>query len=78
VTTSGGEREIRAELTEMRAGLAELRLDWAERWSRSNDRLDDISRNLNMLIDMVAAFRAEYNSHGHPHRHGEDGHEEAA
>jgi len=68
--------ELQVMRREVRADLAELRLDWADRWSRTNERLDDISRHLNVLIDMVAAFRAEYNTHYHPHRHGED--EEAA
>jgi hypothetical protein len=65
--------ELQVMRREVRADLAELRLDWADRWSRTNERLDDISRHLSVLIDMVAEFRAEYNAHVHPHRHGEDG-----
>lgn len=70
--------EVRATHAEIRAQLAEMRADWAERALRTSDRLDDISRHLSVLTNMVAAFRAEYNIHHHPHRHGEDGRDEAA
>lgn len=50
--------EIRTVRLEQRAGLAELRANLAE------FRLD-VSTRLTTLFDELAAFRAEYNQHTH-------------
>jgi hypothetical protein len=50
---------------EIRAELAELRADWADRWSRTNERLDEITRRLGTLTDALADFRGEYTRHYH-------------
>lgn len=61
-----GQLELRASLaenrntvTEARAELTLLRLAIAERGEETN-------RLLNLLIDELAAFRAEYQGHTHP------------
>jgi hypothetical protein len=56
----------------VRVSMLEMRADWADRWARSNERLDEISRRLGTLTDSLADSRAEYNEHHHPHTHGEE------
>ena len=50
--------EERVGLLEIRAALAEHRLENAQ-------RLGEINRKLDLLLDELAAFRAECNSHTH-------------
>jgi hypothetical protein len=68
--------ELKVMHREVRAQLAELRADWAERWSRTNDRLDEIRERQGTLIDAIAELRSEYAGHHHPHIHGDDGREQ--
>lgn len=63
---------------ELRVWVLETRADWAERQSRTSERLDEISRRLGTLTDEIADFRREYSEHHHPHRHGPGGEAEAA
>ena len=48
------------------ASRCSKRADWAERQSRTSERLDEISRRLGTLTDEIADFRREYTGHMHP------------
>ncbi len=71
-------RGLQDDVAGLRVSLRELRMDWAERWSRTNERLDDIRRRVETLTGELADFHRDYNEHHHPHRHGDDGQEIAA
>ena len=58
--------DVLTAIRELRVNVLEGRADWADRWSRTTDRLDEISRRLGTLTDSLAEFRAEYNNHHHP------------
>ena len=59
------DEETRVTLLELRASQAETRVSLAEFRAEVNRRLDDQSRKLDLIIDELAAFRAEYNQHTH-------------
>jgi hypothetical protein len=58
--------DILTAVKELRVTILEMRADWADRWSRSADRLDELSRRVGTLTDGIADLRAEYNGHSHP------------
>ena len=59
------DEETRVALLELRASQAETRVSLSEFRNEVNRRLDDQSRKLDIIIDELAAFRAEYNQHTH-------------
>ncbi len=59
------DEETRVALLELRASQAETRVSLSEFRNEVNRRLDDQSRKLDLIIDELAAFRAEYNQHTH-------------
>jgi hypothetical protein len=64
-TLAGVLAELQVMHREIRAQLAEMRADAAERALRTSDRLDEISRRQGTLFDAIAEFRAEYAIHHH-------------
>jgi hypothetical protein len=55
------QREMRAGFAETRAGFAELRVGQAEQ----RTAMDAVNRKLDLVIDAIADFRAEYQTHTH-------------
>ena len=58
--------ETRSSIADLRGNLGDVRASLAEFRLNTVGRFEAVEARLSTLIDMLAEFRAEYNSHSHP------------